>query len=77
MLALWLERALAHSLKAGSARAALEVLEGCRLNRYTTGPTPLYASTSLTPEQDKILRTLGLRHLADDEETAARLHPAT
>jgi len=78
MLALLLERTLGHKLKGRyTADAALEVLEGCRLNRCAAGAESKAAHllTQPTHEQRKILRTLGLERLGDQDEVGDRLTP--
>jgi hypothetical protein len=78
MLALLLERTLRHKLKGKhSVEAALEALEGCRLNRLVARANgeAVYALTELTPEQSAILRELRLQQLGDQEQVAARIMP--
>lgn len=78
MLALLLERTLHHKLQGKyTIEAALEALEGCRLNRLAAGPdgTAAYALTELTPEHSAILRLLRLQELGDQEQVAARIMP--
>ena len=78
MLALLLERTLHHKLQGKyTVEAALEALEGCRLNRLAAGPdgAAAYALTELTPEQSAILRLLRLQELGDQEQVAARIMP--
>jgi hypothetical protein len=77
MLGLLLERTLDRRLgETSTSHAALEELASCHLNRYHEGEdTSLYSVTELTKQQDAILRTLKLRHLADDEEVADRIMP--
>jgi DNA-binding transcriptional regulator YdaS (Cro superfamily) len=76
MLALLLERELGRQLRRArqplTARACLEILRGCHLNRYRSadGQSGYYALTETTAEQGKLLRALKLEELADD--TAAR-----
>ena len=77
MLALLLQRTLEHKL-AGlhSAQAALEILAPNHLNRYVgaTGTTT-HVVTRTDAAQDKILRRLRLRHLADFHENGERIGP--
>jgi hypothetical protein len=78
MLALLLERTLHHKLKGKhTVAAALEVLEGCRLNRLAAGTdgAAAYALTELTPEQRAILRLLRLQQLGDQEYVSDRITP--
>jgi hypothetical protein len=78
MLALLLERTLAHKLKGKhTVEAALELLEDCHLNRFapnSEGPAA-YILTELTSQQNAILRTLGLQRLGDTTEAAERITP--
>jgi hypothetical protein len=75
MLALLLERTLQRRLAGKtSAEAALEALESCRLNRFAGGKGPgVYTITQPNAQQQTILRSLGLRRLADDEEIVDRI----
>jgi hypothetical protein len=68
MLALLLERTLHHQLKGRcSARAALEQLETCRLNRQAMGESDAaYTLTETKPEQQRLLRVLRAQELADE-----------
>jgi hypothetical protein len=78
MLALLLERTLQCRLASHStAEAALELLESCHLNRYAgkDGATAAYTVTAPDAEQLKLLRTLRLQHLVDDESLADRMTP--
>ena len=78
MLALLLERTLHHRLKGQyTTGAALEELEGCRLNRLAARAdgTAAYALTEKTPEQSAILRLLRLQELGDPDQVADRIMP--
>jgi hypothetical protein len=75
MLALALERMLSERLRSYSAKAALQVLDSCRLNNYQAGATTLLSVTTPDPEQAAILRELNLQQLVDDDEVAERLMP--
>ncbi len=76
MLALLLERTLDQRLgDLATAEAAIEILEGCRLNRYAASGTPTYSVTAADPEQAAILRRLRMLPLADDDEIADRITP--
>jgi hypothetical protein len=77
MLALLLERTLRRKLRGNdSAARALEVLRTCQLNMYAAkGESPAYTITTPTPEQRKLLRTLRLQQLVDDEVLATRMTP--
>jgi Arc/MetJ-type ribon-helix-helix transcriptional regulator len=78
MLALLLERTLHQKLKGKhTAQAALQELEGCRLNRLAAGNDGMaaYALTELTSEQAIILRLLRLQELGDQQQVAARIIP--
>ncbi len=76
MLALLLERTLGKKLSSSPGRA-LEELEACRLNLFTAkeDPAHVYTTTELTSDQERIVRALGLKHLADDEVIAERITP--
>jgi hypothetical protein len=80
-LALLIERTLDARLKAAgsdlSPVAALNALEGCRLNLYLgpDGQPPLYATNHTTPAQKAILRALRFQHLADEKELLDRIAP--
>lgn len=78
MLALLLERTLHQKLKGKhTAQAALQELEGCRLNRLAAGNDGMaaYALTELTPEQAVILRLLRLQELGDQQQVIDRIMP--
>jgi len=78
MLALLLKRTLQHKLKGKStAEAALETLEGCRLNKMAVGENgaTVYNLTEPTRQQTEILRTLGLQALADHDLVAEAITP--
>lgn len=78
MLALLLQRTLERKL-AGlcSAPAALERLATAHLNRYAgSDGTVAHVVTRTDAAQNKILRTLGLQHLADYHETVDRIASA-
>jgi transposase len=77
MLALLLERTLRKKLRSDTPERALEELEACRLNLYTAedDPMPVYTITELTSEQERIVRSLRLKHVADDELLAERMTP--
>lgn len=78
MLALLLQRTLERKL-AGlcSAKAALERLATAHLNRYAgSDGTVAHVVTRTDAAQNKILRTLGLQHLADFHETVDRIASA-
>jgi hypothetical protein len=86
MLALLLERTLHEQLSSVdkrksplSAAAALQLLEPCRLNRYasTSGALPAYLLTATTAEQERILATLKMKHLAHDEYFTELLEKAS
>lgn len=77
MLALLLQRTLERKLTGlHSARAALELLATTHLNRYesSSGATA-HVVTRTDVAQNKILRRLGLLHLADYHETIDRIPP--
>lgn len=78
MLALLLERSLGRQLGGQcSAARALEILEPCRLNRYTSDSGPaLYTVTKPDDEQRSLLQTLRLQKLADDDWIREKLAPA-
>jgi hypothetical protein len=77
MLALLLERSLERKLRnTSSAAAALELLSSCHLNRYSAnerGSASAYSLTEVDQDQRRLLRTLGLQQLTDDEELATRI----
>jgi len=76
MLALLLERTLQQKLKGQrTARAALELLEECRLNRCDASGEAAYVLTQPTSDQLSVLRSLRLLRLADQAEVADRLAP--
>lgn len=76
MLALMLERLLEQRLgHKQTAQATLEQLATCCLNRYRGEQSSAYSVTELDSDQDALLRTLRLRHLADDDEVADRITP--
>jgi hypothetical protein len=77
MLALLLERTLHQKLQGTNAsQGVLEILEGCRLNRYaaSNGETA-YTLTEPTPEQKAILRQLRFEGLCDQDEVLDRITP--
>lgn len=75
MLALLLERTLAHRLRGvASAEAALERLEPCRLNRFDADDSA-YGLTRATDEQKHILRRIDLLRLVDDARVAESIRP--
>jgi hypothetical protein len=75
MLALLLERTLQRKLGGlYTAPAALELLRTAHLNRYTAnGDEALHVVTRTDEAQNKILRHLGLHHLADYQATVAQI----
>lgn len=76
VLALLLERTLRKKLDGDpSPQAALEELETCRLNRFqgTAEAGPVYTINQLNAAQAKILATLRLTQLGDDEHIAERI----
>lgn len=78
MLSLLLERTLRHKLKGKrTAAAALELLEGCRLNQIaaTDDGMAAYTLTELTAEQTAILRLLRLQRLGDQAQVADDITP--
>lgn len=79
MLALLLERTLRRRLSGTSTpEHALEILATCHLNQYQYGGSDgdrAYTVTQPDAEQAKILRALGLQHLADDQDVADRITP--
>ncbi len=78
MLALLLERLLRRRLEQHelSERAALQLLEDCRLARYGGHHgRGVYAVTELDAEQRSVLKALRLLHLADDDHMASTIHP--
>jgi hypothetical protein len=77
MLALLLERTLAHRLNGHcSAQAALETLEPCCLNRHEVQQgQAAYTLTTRKPDQDRLLRLLRMQHLADEDHLADAIHP--
>lgn len=77
MLALLLERTLEQRLGGThTAQAALEALAPIHLNRFATDGGPaLYTVTQADAAQTRILRTLRLQHLIDDQEVATRIRP--
>jgi hypothetical protein len=77
MLALILERTLALKLDGmHSPQRAIELLEPCRLNRYSNaGTTAVYNVTHPDLDQSNILKALRLKHLVDDDAVAERMTP--
>jgi len=78
MLALLLERTLRRRLKDSyTAQSALEILEGCRLNRVAATPDGVaaYTLTETTSEQTAILRLLGLQRLSHQEVVTDLITP--
>lgn len=77
MLALLLERTLGRKLRGKhTAKAALELLATCHLNRYRPEGAPQFFDiTRPDAVQDGILRALRLRHLVDPQELRGRLTP--
>jgi len=77
MLALLLERTLNHQLNGRcSARAALEQLETCRLNRHAIGDSDAaYTLTQTKSEQQRLLRLLRAQELADQGYMADLITP--
>lgn len=75
MLALLLERHLNHLVeKRCTAEAALETLSTCHLNRYQgRGRDAAYVLTEIDAHQRRILRTLRLEHLADEDGLPQRI----
>lgn len=75
MLALLLERTLTRRLDGHlSAKAAIELLAPCHLNRLVAGTTPLLLFTEPTAQQRDLLRQLGMQELATDD-AVDRLQP--
>jgi hypothetical protein len=54
-------------------RRALEELRSCHLNKYVINEKSYYTITELDESQKKILKTLELTHLADDEYLLERI----
>lgn len=78
MLALLVERVMEQALEGkATAPAALEVLAEIHLNRLKTPSSalPVYALTRPKPTQLDLLAALKLKHLAQDTEVTAALHP--
>lgn len=77
VLALLLERTLERRLaEAGvdlSASSAFTALKTCHLNQFAQADLSVYTTTHATPDQQRILAALGLDHLVEDLEVAARL----
>lgn len=72
MLSLLLERLLKRKL-AASVREALEILHTCHLNRYVGETQNLYTITETDSDQQRILKKLGMTHLADDDYLLERI----
>jgi len=78
MLSLLLERTLRHKLEGKhTAAAALELLEGCRLNQIAASDDGVaaYTLTELTAEQAAILRLLRLQRLGNQAQVADEITP--
>jgi transposase len=81
MLALLLKRALETRLRAAgvpmTARACLERLASCRLNRHEPHAMlkSLYTVTRPDLEQAAVLKALGLTHLTEDRKVGKALRP--
>jgi len=76
MLSLLLERLLKKRLDSvSSTQEALETLHPCHLNRYEIDKNALYTITDLDTDQQRILKKLGLSHLADDDYLLERFNP--
>jgi len=74
MLALLLERLLKRKLAdTWSFREALEMLHTCHLNRYVADSQSLYTITETDSDQQRILKKLGIPHLADDDYLLERI----
>ena len=80
MLALLLERTLRDRLAARGQRltsqSALGILDTCHLNYYAPAADKrpvAYNLTRVTEPQHKLLRALGLTHLADEKEVSRRI----
>jgi transposase len=74
MLSLLLEKALQKQLGGNwTPRRALEELRSCHLNKYVINEKSYYTITELDESQKKILKTLELTHLADDEYLLERI----
>lgn len=76
MLALLLQRAANKLLDSHmTAEAASEYLRNCPLNRYSSNGQSAYLITSPDDTQQKILKALGMTHLADDDSMREAIHP--
>lgn len=79
MLALLLERTLRQKLNGQwTAPRALSLLRPCNLHQYQAqaeGLPPTYRRTHVKPEQRRILTTLGLERLLDEDELTIQIRP--
>ena len=79
VLALLLVRTLEARLsEAGidrTAQSTLALLDTCHLNHYAETETPVYTTTRVTPDQQRLLTALGMEPLTDDDDLRARLSP--
>ncbi len=74
MISLLLERLFKKRLgEIRSTQEALETLHTCHLNRFDVNKTALYTITELDADQQRILKKLGLSHLADDDYLLERI----
>ena len=78
VLALLLERAIEHQLRAAgldmTGPCAVHLLKTAKLNLYA-GDVPIYSATQPDPEQRRILDALRLQDLTDDDLLTASLTP--
>jgi hypothetical protein len=81
MLSLLLQRMIETLLDAAgikmTAARCLSVLEECRLSQLAPHEllSWVYGITRATPEQTRLVRALGVRHLLDERAMAKRLLP--